>query len=204
MLLHSSWLFIIETFCFRFGPCITVHQLLVCLMAITLYASTISDFLLADLKDNAFAFTHPSPPAYSQILVRNARNAQISFDNPEGWAQTSEGFSWFKLETDRRLRVFRSSLYWSRAERSGEYKIFSEDWWRIITEANGMLGLWYVVCHQSKWGIGTCNVIPWNLCLSCSPLRSSSNIVSMPGTVGWKKKQPKFPLKVITEDETRV
>jgi len=30
-------------------------------MAVTLYASTIYDFLLADLKDNAFAFTHPSP-----------------------------------------------------------------------------------------------------------------------------------------------
>ena len=30
-------------------------------MAVTLYASTISDFLLTDLKDSAFAFTHPSP-----------------------------------------------------------------------------------------------------------------------------------------------
>ena len=30
-------------------------------MTVTLYASTISDFVLSDLKDNAFAFTHPSP-----------------------------------------------------------------------------------------------------------------------------------------------
>jgi hypothetical protein len=42
------------------------------------------------------------------------------------------------------------------------------------------------------------------LCLSCSSLSRSSNIVSMPGTVGWNQKQPKFPLKIITEDETWV
>jgi len=54
------------------------HNLLCCIV------STIHDFLLADLKDNAFAFAHPLPPAYSQILVRNTRNAQNSFDDPEG------------------------------------------------------------------------------------------------------------------------
>jgi len=173
-------------------------------MAVTLYASTISDFLLTDLKDSAFAFTHPSPLLTHKYLSEMQEMLKSALTILRDEHRLLKGFSWFKLKTDRRLRVFRSSLYWSHAKRSGEYKIFTEDWWRNFSETNGRLGLWYGICHQSKWGIGTCNGIPWSLCLSCSPLSSSSNIVSMLGTVGWNKKQPKFPLKVITEDETRV
>jgi hypothetical protein len=146
----------------------------------------------------------PVPSAYSQILVRNAKNAQNSFDDPEGWAQTSVWFSWFKLKNDWRLRVIRSSLHWSHAKRCGEYKIFHEDCWGIISETNGRLGVWYGTCHQSKLGLGTSSGIPWSLWLSCWPLSSGSNIVSMPATVGWHQKQPKFPLKIITENETWV